>query len=180
MPCSQGCATSVTWRVGTSPSSGGCRAEEPNGFPTSPPSWCVSTSTSSLPSIIPRSSQRRKRPGRFRSSWFSPTDPVGTRFVASLAWPGGNITGLTTQSIELQVKALQLLKEALPNASRMAVLWIIASQSAEHWREKPRWPLVRWACRLSSWGWEAPPSSTARLLRLLPRLTQEARAAFRG
>jgi len=51
------------------------------------------------------------------------TDPVATRFVASLARPGGNITGLTTQSTELQAKALQLLKEALPNASRMAVLW---------------------------------------------------------
>jgi putative tryptophan/tyrosine transport system substrate-binding protein len=51
------------------------------------------------------------------------TDPVGTRFVASLARPGGNITGLTTQSTELQAKALQLLKEALPNASRIAILW---------------------------------------------------------
>ena len=43
--------------------------------------------------------------------------------MASLAQPGGNITGLTTQSQDLAGKALQLLKEALPNLSRVAVLW---------------------------------------------------------
>src|SRR5262249_51300102 len=37
-------------------------------------------------------------------------DPVASRFVASLARPGGNITGLTTQAPEVQRKALQLLK----------------------------------------------------------------------
>jgi putative ABC transport system substrate-binding protein len=51
------------------------------------------------------------------------TDPVNTGFVASLARPGGNITGLTTQVTELQGKALQLLKEAIPSVSRVAVLW---------------------------------------------------------
>ena len=51
------------------------------------------------------------------------TDPVGTGFVGSLARPGGNITGLTVQAPELQGKRLQLLKEAVPNASRMAILW---------------------------------------------------------
>jgi len=51
------------------------------------------------------------------------SDPVGSRFVASLARPGGNITGLTVQSAELQGKSMQLLKEALPHVSRPAVLW---------------------------------------------------------
>jgi ABC-type uncharacterized transport system substrate-binding protein len=51
------------------------------------------------------------------------TDPVGSAFVASLARPGGNITGLTNQVTELQSKALQLLKEAIPGVSRVAVLW---------------------------------------------------------
>jgi putative ABC transport system substrate-binding protein len=51
------------------------------------------------------------------------TDPVGTGFVGSLARPGGNITGLSSQATELHSKALQLLKETLPNASRVAVLW---------------------------------------------------------
>jgi putative ABC transport system substrate-binding protein len=51
------------------------------------------------------------------------TDAVGTGFVTSLARPGGNITGLTFLATELQGKLLQLLKEAAPNASRVAVLW---------------------------------------------------------
>jgi putative ABC transport system substrate-binding protein len=51
------------------------------------------------------------------------TDPVGLGFIASLARPGGNITGLTNQATELQGKRLQLLKEAVPNLSRAAVLW---------------------------------------------------------
>ena len=50
-------------------------------------------------------------------------DPVATGFVGSLARPGGNITGLTTQSPETQGKTLQLLKEAVPSLSRVAILW---------------------------------------------------------
>jgi putative ABC transport system substrate-binding protein len=51
------------------------------------------------------------------------TDPVNMGFVASLARPGGNTTGLTNQGTELQGKTLQLLKEAIPSVSRVAVLW---------------------------------------------------------
>ena len=49
-------------------------------------------------------------------------DPVEQGFVASIARPGGNVTGLSLQSPELQGKRLQLFKEALPNLARMAVL----------------------------------------------------------
>jgi ABC-type uncharacterized transport system substrate-binding protein len=49
-------------------------------------------------------------------------DPVGTGFVASLARPGGNITGLSTLAPELSGKRLELLKEILPKLSRVAVL----------------------------------------------------------
>jgi ABC-type uncharacterized transport system substrate-binding protein len=51
------------------------------------------------------------------------TDPVNMGFVANLARPGGNTTGLTNQGTDLQGKTLQLLKEAIPSASRVAVLW---------------------------------------------------------
>ncbi len=51
------------------------------------------------------------------------TDPVGTGFIGSLARPGGNITGLSFQATDLQGKMLQLLKEAVPGATRVAVLW---------------------------------------------------------
>jgi len=49
-------------------------------------------------------------------------DPVGTGLVASLAHPGGNVTGLTTLAPELYRKRLELLKEALPRNSRAGVL----------------------------------------------------------
>jgi putative tryptophan/tyrosine transport system substrate-binding protein len=49
------------------------------------------------------------------------TDPVGNGFVASLARPGGNITGLSTLSPELSGKQLELLKEIVPKLSRVAV-----------------------------------------------------------
>jgi putative ABC transport system substrate-binding protein len=50
------------------------------------------------------------------------TDPVASGFVASLARPGGNITGLTNLAQELSGKRLELLKEILPKLSRVAVL----------------------------------------------------------
>lgn len=49
-------------------------------------------------------------------------DPVGTRLVASLARPGGNVTGMTLQSTDLARKRLQLLRELVPGASRIGVL----------------------------------------------------------
>jgi putative ABC transport system substrate-binding protein len=48
-------------------------------------------------------------------------DPVGSGFVASLARPGGNITGLSTLAPELSGKQLELLKETLPSLSRVSV-----------------------------------------------------------
>jgi len=51
------------------------------------------------------------------------TDPVGMRFVKSLARPGGNITGVTTLSKELVGKRLELLKEVIPRIARVAILW---------------------------------------------------------
>ena len=50
-------------------------------------------------------------------------DPVGMGLVASLARPGGNITGLSLLAPELAGKRLELLKETLPRLSRVAVLW---------------------------------------------------------
>jgi putative tryptophan/tyrosine transport system substrate-binding protein len=50
-------------------------------------------------------------------------DPVGQGLVASLARPGGNITGLASLSPEVGGKRLELLKETVPSASRVAVVW---------------------------------------------------------
>jgi ABC-type uncharacterized transport system substrate-binding protein len=54
-------------------------------------------------------------------------DPVATGLVASLARPGGNITGLTSISSEMEGKRLELLREVVPKVSHIAVLWNAAS-----------------------------------------------------
>ena len=88
------------------------------------PSWCVSRLMSSW--------LRRDRsdPGcqesdqddshRYDEQW---VDPVEAGLVESLARPGGNVTGLTTLAPELGGKRLELLKEAVPKLSRVAVLY---------------------------------------------------------
>jgi putative ABC transport system substrate-binding protein len=50
------------------------------------------------------------------------TDPVGQGFVASLAKPGANMTGLATQGVELLPKRLELLKQAVPSITTVDVL----------------------------------------------------------
>jgi putative ABC transport system substrate-binding protein len=74
---------------------------------TSPSVLAVQKATSTIPIVMPVSS-----------------DPVGDGLVASLAHPGGNITGLSMMAPELGEKRLQLLRETFPDASRaVAVLW---------------------------------------------------------
>ena len=55
--------------------------------------------------------------------FFSTSDPIGTGVVASLAHPGGNITGISVLASELWPKRLELLKEISPKLSRVAMLW---------------------------------------------------------
>jgi putative tryptophan/tyrosine transport system substrate-binding protein len=51
-----------------------------------------------------------------------PGDPIGSGFIASLARPGGNITGFTSNYAEMSAKRLELFKEAVPRITRVAVL----------------------------------------------------------
>ena len=63
-------------------------------------------------------------------------DPVESGLVASLARPGGNITGTAVSTIDLAGKRLELLKEALPKLSRVAVLWSPPYEAASlQWKE---------------------------------------------
>ncbi len=74
---------------------------------TSPSVVAAKRATQTIPIVMPVSS-----------------DPVGDGLVASLARPGGNLTGLSLMSPELGVKRIQLLKETFPKLSRpVAVLW---------------------------------------------------------
>ena len=50
------------------------------------------------------------------------SDPLGVGLIAGLARPGGNTTGLSVLSTELTVKRLELLKEVMPQAVRIAIL----------------------------------------------------------
>src|SRR5262245_55824618 len=51
-------------------------------------------------------------------------DPVGQGLVASLARPGGNVTGLASLSPELNTKRLEILKDAVPKLARVGLLWL--------------------------------------------------------
>jgi ABC-type uncharacterized transport system substrate-binding protein len=74
--------------------------------PNTPAARAVQRATSKIPIVVPVMG-----------------DPVEDGLVASLARPGGNITGLTFLGPEIVPKRLGLLKQALPNVSRVAALW---------------------------------------------------------
>jgi len=59
------------------------------------------------------------------------SDPVATGLVASLARPGGNVTGLSNSFTELRGKQMELLKETIPKLSRVAVIWNPDSPAAD-------------------------------------------------
>jgi putative ABC transport system substrate-binding protein len=68
--------------------------------------------------------------------FYSAADPVASGLVNSLARPGGNLTGFASIAAELAGKRLQLLKEAVPKLSRVAILWERKNQgSEESWKE---------------------------------------------
>jgi hypothetical protein len=63
-------------------------------------------------------------------------DPVGSGFVTSLAHPGGNVTGMSALAPDLAGKRLELLKEVVPGAARVAVLWNSSNQSkVAEWKD---------------------------------------------
>ena len=68
--------------------------------------WALKRATSTIPIVMARVA-----------------DPVGSGLVASLAHPGGNVTGLSLMLPEISSKRLQLLKEMIPRLTRLAVLW---------------------------------------------------------
>jgi putative ABC transport system substrate-binding protein len=61
--------------------------------------------------------------------FMSHADPLATGHVASLSRPGGNVTGLSLMMTETNVKGLELLKEAVPGLSRVAVIFDPATPS---------------------------------------------------
>src|SRR5258705_1119818 len=81
------------------------------------------------------------------------SDPVRAGFVESLARPGGNVTGLTLLNRELGGKRLELLKEAVPKLSRVAVLYDPANAQSLH-EVKELLPADARALKLTIQPWE--------------------------
>ena len=79
-------------------------------------------------------------------------DPVGNRFVGSLARPGGNITGLTNLLAGLSGKRLEVLRDAIPGTSRFGIMW-----NPENWASISRQPASR-----SRSAPEPPPTLSVR------------------
>jgi ABC-type uncharacterized transport system substrate-binding protein len=59
------------------------------------------------------------------------TDPVGARLIASLARPGGNVTGLSSLGTELNSKRLEILKDAVPKLARVGFLRVAGTAKAQ-------------------------------------------------
>jgi putative tryptophan/tyrosine transport system substrate-binding protein len=86
---------------------------------TTPAALAAKHATQTIPIVIPTA-----------------IDPVGAGLVASLARPGGNLTGLSVLAPELNGKRLELLKEVVPGMTRVAVLWNAANPAnAAAWDE---------------------------------------------
>jgi putative tryptophan/tyrosine transport system substrate-binding protein len=66
---------------------------------------------------------RAAKQGPLSAVAFGAGDPVGTGLVASLARPGGNLTGISDVSAEVTPKRMELLKQVAPNLRRVAMLW---------------------------------------------------------
>src|SRR3954454_18812267 len=80
------------------------------------------------PDVIVTTSSQATQAARERTNaipivMIGPSDPVGAGFIASLARPGGNITGVTNQTSDLGGKFIQILQELRPGLSRIAILW---------------------------------------------------------
>jgi len=73
-------------------------------------------------------------------------DPVANGFIASLARPGGNITGLCTLGPEISGKQLELLKEIVSKLARVAVLGTSANPGTDRAFKEPNWPPRRSSC----------------------------------
>lgn len=95
------------------------------------------------------------------------TDPIAAGLVASLARPGGNITGFSSIEAVLAGKRLELLKEAVPKISRVAVLWNPQIQAPRSNGKKANWRHENWVCNFTPWRSAAPINSRARSRRQL-------------
>ena len=109
---------------------------------TTPAALAAKNATKTIPIIIPHA-----------------IDPVGAGLVASLAHPGGNLTGGTLLQAELSAKRLELLKEVVPNLSRTALLWNALIRRTRTLGKTRKVQPVLSACNFKPTRYEAQPIS---------------------
>jgi putative tryptophan/tyrosine transport system substrate-binding protein len=80
------------------------------------------------------------------------TDPVGAGFVASLARPGGNITGVTQHEFTIGVKWLELLKQLAPGVTRVAVLYDSGNPASAGYLREIESAATSFSVAVSSYG----------------------------
>ena len=83
-------------------------------------------------------------------------DPVGLGFVASLARPGGNITGLSSLAPEISGKQLELLKEIVPKLSRVAVFGNSTNPGNAQSLKETELAADALGCSFNTWKYEVP------------------------
>jgi putative tryptophan/tyrosine transport system substrate-binding protein len=83
-------------------------------------------------------------------------DPLGSGLVASLAKPGGNVTGLSLMAPELAGKRLELLKEVIPGLTRIAVLWNAANPYSATGFDQTKLAAERLGIEVQSLGLRGP------------------------
>ena len=83
-------------------------------------------------------------------------DPLGSGLVASLARPGGNVTGLSLMSPELAGKRLELLKEVVPGLTRIAVLWNAANPYSANVFNQTKFAAEKLGIEVQSLGIRSP------------------------
>src|SRR5262245_31197933 len=111
------------------------------------------------PSVFPA----RDAAGRIPLVFVATFDPVTTGLVASLARPGGNVTGLTTISGDLVAKRLELIKEFFPTFTKVAILIRDSSPTAPHYIQQSRFAAEKLALELQILT-ERQPSDLEKLL----------------
>ena len=168
-----GYANSAGSRAAPSRSSIAGRREATSAWPRSPPNSCGSRSMSSSRTQPNAVLAAKQATSAIPIVFAMAADPVGTGLVASLARPGGNVTGLSVQDADLAGKRLELLREVVPSLRRLAIMANVDAPGAS-------WRCARFRQRPARSGSRSPHQKSGewRISRLRLRRSRATRMSF--